>query len=437
VKYYLAIDIGASSGRHIVGWREDEELHTDEAYRFANEMQKQGDRLTWNVEQLFNEVKAGISVAFSKYHTIESLSIDTWGVDYVLLHKDESILPVFAYRDSRTEPVISSVHKCIEFKELYERAGIQYQPFNTVYQLYEDKLAGRLAGATDFLMLPEYLMWRLCGVKAHEYTNATTTGLVNAYARQYDHEIISRLGLPRKLFGRLAMPGTELGNLLPTIAAEVGGPTRVVLCATHDTASAVEGIPMKKDAPFLSSGTWSLLGVKLSSPLLDAKSRIANFTNEGGVGYIRYLKNIMGLWIVQCLKKQMHLSFEEMVGRARTSGFSEIFDVNDNCFTAPADIRKDILAVLEKRSITDADIINSVYHSLAFSYSKVIHELEENIGRQWDTLYVAGGGAKDKYMNELTMKYTGKRVVSFPMEATARGNLKIQMDADLDSTRDF
>jgi rhamnulokinase len=382
------------------------------------------------VEQIFNEVKAGIRAAFIKYHDIESLSIDAWGVDYVLLHGGESFLPVFAYRDSRTEPIVSSVHKHIAFKELYERTGIQYQPFNTVYQLYEDKLTGRLAGATDFLMLPEYLLWRLCGAKAHEYTNATTTGLVNAHTKQYDNEIISRLGLPHNLFRHLVMPGTALSNLLPSIAAEVGGQTRVVLCATHDTASAVEGIPMKKDAPFLSSGTWSLLGVKLPAPLIDAKSRVANFTNEGGVGYIRYLKNIMGLWIVQSLKKQMYLSFEEMVGRARTSVFSEIFDVNDNRFAAPADMRKEILAVLGKRSIADADIINSVYHSLAFSYSKVIGELEENIGRQWDTLYVAGGGAKDKYLNELTMKYTGKWIVTFPMEVTARGNLKIQIDAD-------
>jgi rhamnulokinase len=430
VKYYLAIDIGASSGRHIVGWREDGELHTNEVYRFANGMQKQGGRLLWNVERIFNEVKAGVRAAFAKYHAIESLAIDTWGVDYVLLRGDESVLPMFAYRDSRTESVVSSVHKRIAFEELYERTGIQYQPFNTVYQLYADKMAGRLAGATDFLMLPEYLLWRLCGVKVHEYTNATTTSLVNAYTKQYDHEIISRLDLPQELFRELAMPGTGLGNLSPNIAAEVGGQTRVVLCATHDTASAVEGIPMKEDAPFLSSGTWSLLGVKLPSPLIDAKSRVANFTNEGGDGYIRYLKNIMGLWIVQCLQKQMDLSFEEMVVRARTSGFSEIFDVNDSRFIAPSDIREDILAVLGNRAVTDADVINSVYHSLAFSYSQAIHELEENVGRQWDTLYVAGGGAKNKYMDELTAKYTSKKVISLPIEATARGNLKIQMDAD-------
>lgn len=427
-KRWLAIDIGASNGRHIAGWQEHGELHTEEVYRFANGAQRQDGRLLWDVEQLFAEVKAGIRAAFAKYHAVESLSIDTWGVDYVLLRGDRPVLPVYAYRDSRTEKVIPWVHEVVPFEELYEHTGIQYQPFNTVYQLYDDKLTGRLDGVTDFLMLPEYLLWRLCGVKVHEYTNATTTGLVNARTRQYDAEIIVRLGLPQGLFGQLAMPGTELGKLLPGIAREVGGQTRVVLCATHDTASAVEGIPMRENAPFLSSGTWSLLGVKIPSPLTDAKSRANNFTNEGGVGYIRYLKNIMGLWIIQCLQKQMDISFDEMDARARTSRFTELFDVNDRRLAAPADMREAICAVLGIKPATDADIINSVYHSLAFCYRRTINELEENTGCQWDTLYIAGGGAKNKYINELTEKYTGKRVVSLPIEATARGNLKIQME---------
>jgi len=250
MKYYLAIDVGASSGRHITGWRENGELKTDEVYRFANDIKKQDGRLTWDIEKIFAQVMAGLFAAFKKYPDIESLSIDTWGVDYVLLRGDKPVLPVFAYRDSRTEKIISRVHERIPFEELYKRTGIQYQPFNTIYQLYEDKLSGRLDGATDFLMLPEYLLWRLCGVKAHEYTNATTTGLVNAGTRQYDREIIDLLGLPRILFGQLAMPGTNLGYLLPEIAAEAGGQTRVVLCATHDTASAVEGIPMRKTRLF-------------------------------------------------------------------------------------------------------------------------------------------------------------------------------------------
>ncbi|MDR1837923.1 MAG: rhamnulokinase [Treponema sp.] len=430
MKYYLAIDIGASSGRHTIGWRENGELRTGEVYRFANGMIKRDGRLTWDVESIFAHVKAGIRAAFAEYPSIESLSIDTWGVDYVLLRGSEPVLPVFAYRDNRTETAVSRVHERIPFEELYKRTGIQYQPFNTIYQLYEDKLSGRLDGADDFLMLPEYLIWRLCGVRAREYTNATTTGLVNAIDRQYDREVTGLLGLPRSFFGQLAAPGTNLGNLLPETADEAGGQTRVVLCATHDTASAVEGIPMKENAPFLSTGTWSLLGVKLPSPLTDEKSRISNFTNEGGVGYIRYLKNIMGMWIIQCLQKQVSLSFDEMDTLAKTSGFTDIFDVNDRRFNAPSDMRKEISRALGGRAAADADIINSVYHSLAFSYQKAINELEENTGREWDELYAAGGGAKNKYMEELIIKYTGKRVISLPIEATACGNLKIQMEAD-------
>jgi len=430
MNYYLAIDIGASSGRHIVGFRDGAEIRTDEVYRFANGMEENDGHLTWNIERIFTEVKAGIRVALAKYENIKSLSIDTWGVDYVLMRGDDAVFPCYAYRDNRTEAAIAAVHERIPFTELYSLTGIQLQPFNTIYQLYADKLSGRLDGVTDFLMLPEYLMYKLTGVKTKEYTNATTTGLTSVKTKQYETAITKSLDLPKELFKTLVMPGTAVGELLPSIAAEVGGQIRVVLCATHDTASAVEGMDVPDDAMFLSSGTWSLLGVKLSEPLTNENSLSANFTNEGGVGYIRYLKNIMGLWIIQCMQKQMALSFEEMVAYAGTSDFTEIFDVNDPRFIAPVDMRKEVYSALGNRPSTDSDIINSVYHSLAFNYSKAINELEQNTGLKWNTLFVAGGGAKDKYMNKLTAKYTGKKVVSLPMEATARGNIKIQMEAD-------
>jgi rhamnulokinase len=427
---YLAIDIGASSGRHIAGWRDGSRIHTDEVYRFANGMEETDGRLTWNIERIFTEVKTGIRAALAKYADIKSLSIDTWGVDYVLMRGETSVFPCYAYRDNRTESAIADVHALIPFVELYSLTGIQFQPFNTIYQLYADKLSGRLDGVTDFLMLPEYLMYRLTGVKTKEYTNATTTGLINARTKQYETLITERLGLPKELFKPLAMPGAVVGELLPSITAEAGGQIRVVLCATHDTASAVEGMDVPDDAMFLSSGTWSLLGVKLFEPLTNENSLSANFTNEGGVGYTRYLKNIMGLWVIQCLQKQIALSFDEMVALAETSNFTEIFDVNDPRFIAPADMRGEVYSALGNRPSTDSDIINSVYHSLAFSYSKAINDLEQNTGLKWNTLYVAGGGAKDKYMNVLTEKYTGKNVVSLPMEAAARGNIKIQMEAD-------
>ena len=295
MKYYLAIDIGASSGRHIIGWREGDEIKTKEVYRFPNGVTRQDGHLVWDIECLYYSILAGIRVAFKEYPEIESLSIDTWGVDYVLLDGDREILPVYAYRDSRTEAVIQAVHKIIPFSELYSRVGCQFQPFNSIYQLYDDKLNGRLDKATDMLMIPEYLMYKLCGVKAREYTNATTMGMVNG---EFDMDIVRRLGYPERLFPKLSQPKTVLGDLLPDIAQKVGGNTKVVLCATHDTGSAVEGIPMEENSPYISSGTWSLLGVKTPKPITDKGSEEANYSNEGGVGYNRYQKNIMGMWIV-------------------------------------------------------------------------------------------------------------------------------------------
>ena len=429
---FLAIDIGASSGRHIVGWMDGGRIHTEEVYRFPNCVQRVDGHLEWDIDGMFAHVKQGIRAAFARYPQIKSLSIDTWAVDYVLLKKDEHIYPVYAYRDSRTQAVLDEVHGIVPFETLYARTGIQFQPFNTVYQLYADKKTGRLAQADDFLMIPEYLLWKLCGVKAREYTNATSTGLVNAQTRQYDPEILHALGLPESMFPQLSVPGTVLGSLMPNIAAEVGGQTTVVLCATHDTASAVEGIPMEQgEAPFLSSGTWSLLGVKLAQPVTTPESCKANFTNEGGVGYIRYLKNIMGLWIIQCVQKQLGISFAEMVELAATSTYTRVFDVNDSRFSAPQDMRAEITAALVETGaapVTDADLINSVYHSLAYCYGEAYREMEAVTGQHWDKLYIAGGGAKNATLNELTAQCTGKQVVALPIEATAIGNLKIQMN---------
>ena len=431
-RYYLAVDIGASSGRHIVGWMEDGRLCTEEVYRFPNGVQRQDGHLVWDIEGIFAHVKEGLKAAFARYPRIESVSIDTWAVDYVLLDaQDQPVYPVYAYRDGRTQDAVGAVHGIVPFAQLYARTGIQFQPFNTIYQLYADKLAGRLDGAEDFLMVPEYLLWRLCGVKAREYSNATSTGLVNARTGQYDPAILQALGLPQRLFPSLTGPGAVLGELLPDVAAEAGGQCRVVLCATHDTASAVEGIPMAEgEGLFLSSGTWSLLGAKLPQPLTSEESCRANFTNEGGVGYIRYLKNIMGLWIVQCIQKQLGISFGEMVDLARTSGCDRVFDVNDPRFTAPADMKAEIAAALSETGPApagDADLIRSVYRSLAESYGKAVREMEAVTGRSWDILYIAGGGAKNALLNDLTARATGKRVIALPIEATAIGNLKVQM----------
>ena len=232
-RIFLAIDIGASSGRHIVGIEADGALQTDEVYRFPNGVQRENGHLIWDIEGIFQHVKAGIKAAFAKYPHIDSLSIDTWAVDYVLLKDGAALLPCHAYRDERTQAVIDEVHQHMPFAELYRRTGIQFQPFNSIYQLYEDAKTGRLQQADDFLMVPEYLLYRLCGVKAREYTNATSTGLVSAATKEYDPEILRALSLPERLFPRLTQPGTVLGQLTPDVAREVGGQTSVVLCATR------------------------------------------------------------------------------------------------------------------------------------------------------------------------------------------------------------
>lgn len=419
IHYGLAIDIGASSGRHIVGWLEDGKIQTREVYRFPNGVTEQDGHLIWDVDALLYHVKAGIAEA-KKQYDIGSLSIDTWGVDYVLMKGDEEVLPVYAYRDSRTEAVIPKVHEVIPFSELYRRTGCQFQPFNTVYQLYADKLSGRLKGVTDFLMIPEYLMYKLCGVKAKEFTNATTMGLVNADTLEIDREIVNRLGLPAHLFPKLQQPGTVIG--------EYGG-ISVMLCATHDTGSAVEGIPMEGEALYLSSGTWSLLGVKTPKPLTDAGSRNANYSNEGGVGYNRYQKNIMGMWLVNELRRELcpDRDFSGIVQEAEKCTFDKTVDADAQAFLAPRSMKAafdDALGV----PIREADYFRCAYRSLALSYAKAIRELEENTGKAYERLYIVGGGAKNAFLNRLTEEATGKQVVALPIEATALGNLKIQLE---------
>lgn len=421
--YYLAIDIGASSGRHIVGWREDGEIRTEEVYRFPNSVEQSNGHLIWNMERLLAEVKAGIAAAKAKYPKIESFSIDTWAVDYVLLQGGELVQPCYAYRDNRTEMVIPQVHEIVPFEELYAHTGIQFQPFNTIYQLYADKLAGRLDGVTDFLMIPEYLMYRLTGTKVHEYTNSTTTGLVNAKTGAFDLELAERLGLPLKLFGKLFQPGKVIG--------EYEG-IKVVFCATHDTASAVEGIPMEGSQPYISSGTWSLLGVKTEKPITDTASREANYSNEGGVGYNRYQKNIMGMWIVNELKKELYpeTSFSEIVQAAEGSRCQMLVDANAPDFLAPASMKAAFDTTTNGGLHTTGDYFRCAYRSLAESYRVALEELERNTGKKYGRLYIVGGGAKNQFLNRLTHEATGKQVIALPIEATALGNLKVQMEAD-------
>lgn len=422
MNYYLAIDIGASSGRHIVGWMEDGELKTQEVYRFPNGMIQKDGHLIWDIEALLSYVKAGIAKAKEVFPSIYSLSVDTWGVDYVLMKEDTEALPCYAYRDSRTDASIPEVHKILPYESLYEKTGIQFQTFNTIYQLYADKMAGRLEGVTDFLMMPEYLLYKLCGVKGHEYTDATTGGMVNAAAREYDPSIIEALGLPKHLFHKLDQPGRFLGMYEGI---------RCILCATHDTGSAVEGIPMKDDELFLSSGTWSLLGVKSPEPLTTPECAKANWSNEGGVGYIRFLKNIMGMWIVNELKKEIapELSFPEIVRLAEESTYDETTDVNASDFMAPESMKGAFDAHLSVKPESAADYFRCAYRSLALCYQSAIKELTEITGRRYKELYIVGGGAKNAFLNRLTEEFCQIKVIALPIEATALGNLMCQVKA--------
>ncbi len=418
-KHYLAIDIGASSGRHIVGWLEDGELRTEEVYRFRNGVSEENGHLIWNVRHLDYEVRRGIAEAQKKFE-IESLSIDTWGVDYVLMRGDQEVYPVYAYRDNRTEKVIDEVHAIMPFEQLYERTGCQFQPFNTVYQLYDDLTLGRLEGVTDFLMIPEYLLYKLTGVKKKEFTNATTMGMINHDTLGYDEQIINRLGLPAHLFPKLNQPGEVLGYYQGI---------KVMLCATHDTGSAVEGIPMEGNQLYISSGTWSLLGVKTEKPITDISSMKANYSNEGGVGYNRYQKNIMGMWIVNELQKQLcpDENIADIVTRAEESDYDEVLDANHESLLAPESMKKAFDDLLQVKPQNKYDYFRCAYRSLALSYRQAIEELEANTGKKYEKLYIVGGGAKNQFLNRLTEQATGKTVIALPIEATAIGNLMIQI----------
>ena len=422
MRYCLAIDIGASSGRHIVGWMENGQMRTEEVYRFANGVRREQGHLVWDAGALLREVKAGIAAAKARFPVIASLAIDTWGVDYVLLNGDREVLPVYAYRDGRTEATVPLAHERMPLAELYRRTGCQFQPFNSLYQLYADKLAGRLEKATDLLMLPEYLLWKVCGIKAREYTNATTTGLVSAATGEYDDEILKAMGFPPHLFPKLTRPGKILGEC-------EGIPC--VLCATHDTASAVEGIPMEENEPYLSSGTWSLLGVKTPHPLTGENSQKANLSNEGGVGYNRYQKNIMGMWLVNQLQKELcsGLGFGEIVRAAQQSSCDALVDANAPEFLAPISMKAAFDAATGGALKDVGGYFRCAFRSLAQCYGQALRELEKNTGRSFEKLYIVGGGAKNAWLNQLTGEATGKTVIALPIEATALGNLKIQMEA--------
>lgn len=430
--YYLAIDIGASSGRHILAHIENEKLVLEEIYRFDNNLTQSKDGLVWDIENLFSNVLNGIKKCKEIGKIPKSIAIDTWGVDYVLLDENqEEIKPCYCYRDNRTSNVIDEVESLVSSAELYAKTGIQKQNFNTIYQLYADKKNGRLQNAKYFLMMPEYLSFKLTGVCKNEYTNATTTGLVNANEKIWDTQIIHALGLTEELFKPLFLPSSFVGDLSAEVQKIVGFNSTVIFAPSHDTASAVCACPMDNDDLYISSGTWSLIGTEITEPILSDSARILNFTNEGGIDYrFRFLKNYMGMWLFQNIRRNLNksMTYDEMMELAKNCGEYKYFDVNDSALVAP----KNMIEAIGKLIGSDdlGFILNSAYHSLAKSYDEAVKEIENVTGKQFNTIHIVGGGCQDEYLNALTRDYTGKDVTAGPIEATATGNIISQIMRD-------
>ena len=437
-KYYLAVDIGASSGRHMLASMKDGKMQLEEVYRFPNGMDNKNGTLCWDVERLITEIKNGLRKCKEIGKIPVSMGIDTWGVDYVLLDKDDNILgDTVGYRDSRTEGMDEKVYEVIPQDDLYARTGIQKQIFNTIYQLMAVKQSHPeyLEQAETILMIPDYFNFLLTGVKKNEYTEATTGQLISPKTNDWDYELISMLGYNSKMFLPVSMPGTVVGDFTEEVQKEVGFNCTVVLPATHDTGSAVLAVPTNDDdAVYISSGTWSLMGIERKEADCSMESMKANFTNEGGYDHrFRYLKNIMGLWMIQSVKKEFteDLSFAEICEMASKETISSIVDCNDDCFLAPKSmieaVQKFCRDTNQQVPETVGEISSVIYNSLAKCYGDTVEEIEAITGKKYSTIYVVGGGSNAGYLNELTAKYTGRKVSAGPSEATAIGNIIVQM----------
>ena len=442
-KYYLAVDIGASSGRHILCSKDENGLlELEEVFRFKNGLVKKDGELCWDLVGLFENIKAGLKKCGEIGKIPTSMGVDTWGVDFVLLDENDQIIGnTVGYRDSRTNGMDEVVYKTISAEDLYARTGIQKQLYNTIYQLVavKEKHPEHLAKAKTFLTVPDYFHFMLSGVKANEYTEASTSQLISPVTKDWDYELIDMLGLPTEIFQKVSKPGTLLGSLRPEVKEEIGFDVKVVLPASHDTGSAVAAVPSNADDyVYISSGTWSLIGIERLEADCSDKAREANFANEGGYNYrFRFLKNIMGLWMIQSIKKEYEdkYSFDDLCNAAmEASDFPTRVDTEDYCFLAPDSMIEAIKDYSRRTNQpvpeTPGELALVVYASLAESYAKAVEELEKITGRKFTKLHVVGGGSRDTYLCELTAKATGRPVYAGPTEATAVGNLTVQMLAD-------
>ena len=441
-RYYLAVDIGASSGRLILGGFREGKLYLEEMHRFENRLVLKDGVLCWELTRLWEEILAGMKKCGEQGRIPVSMGVDTWAVDYVLIDGENRIVgPTAAYRDGRTEGADRIVEQAVSPGELYRRTGIQKQPFNTIYQLasVQRDHPEWLERAESLLMVPDYFHFLLTGKAVNEYTNATTTQLIDAVSGRWDEELIRALGLPRRIFGEICPPGFKLGELAPQVRERVGFSCRVVLPATHDTGSAVLAVPAREEGfLYLSSGTWSLMGTERTEPDCSEESRRLNFTNEGGYGRrFRYLKNIMGLWMIQSVRRELgdRYSFPELAQLAEAEeGFPACIDVDDGSFLAPesmiAAVKDHCRRTGQEQPETVGQVLSCIYRGLAEKYRRTAEELEARTGKGSRGLYIVGGGSRDGYLNRLTARATGKQVFAGPTEATAAGNILAQMLED-------
>ena len=441
----LAIDLGASSGRGIVGSFDGKKLSLKEIHRFSNDPVILCGRMYWDILRIFHEIKQTIRKTVLDGDAIRSIGIDTWGVDYALLDKSGKMLSnPRHYRDTRTEGIVSYVGRFFAPSELYAVTGIQSMNFNTVFQLAADLRddAQMIENASRMLNIPDLLNYFLTGNLANEYTILSTGALLDAEKRDYAKDILAKAGIPQRLFGDIVAPGTALGKLLPQVQSEVGKTDAEVLAvASHDTASAVIAVPtQEKEFLFISSGTWSLMGTELSAPKINAQTEKYNFTNEGGVNNtIRFLKNIMGLWLIQESRRQWkregkEYSFAELEALAKEAPpFRCFIDPDHPSFVSPGDlpsrIREFCQATGQYVPQTVGEVVRCIYESLAMKYRYTAQTIQKLTGISPRVIHVVGGGTKDGFLSQMTADACGIPVCAGPEEATAIGNLLVQLMA--------
>ena len=439
---YLAIDLGAESGRTMLGTLADEMLKLTETHRFLNGPVRLPDGLHWDVLRQWAEIKAGIAATVKGGAELSSLGVDTWAVDFALLDKNGALLSnPFHYRDARTDGMLDEAFRRMPKDELFANTGIQFMQLNTLYQLLAMVCTKSpiLDIAQTFVTIPDLLNYWLCGEITNEFTNATTTQCLDPIKRDWAQPVLDAMGIPAHLFRPVTAPGTQIGTLLPDIAEETGaGGVKVVLPACHDTGSAVVAVPAQnQDFAWISSGTWSIMGAEVKEPTLGEKALAYNFTNEGGVfDTWRLSKNIMGLWIVQECRREwgrqgQEHSYDEMTRfAAESEAFLAVINPDDNAFfhlgDMPERIRKYCQKTGQRVPQTKGEVLRVALESLALKYRWVLERTEELSRKRLDPIHIIGGGTKNRLLNQFTADATDRMVVTGPVEATAIGNVLMQ-----------